>query len=190
MTLTQNKLLERAWAGVTPPSKSANGVAIARTWLSAKHPGFVHYEVISLASHEATFSKRPINPSLVPDALDMLLTPLGHRLADIRWRPDSTKPHDGEKQRAAEVDASNFVYFLAAGPFLKIGKTSGAPDARIRELQTGCPFPIHLVAHTTGGMKRERELHKQFAKYRAHGEWFRHEGDLAVFVQELAGGLS
>lgn len=160
---------------------------MAETYLSAQHPGFVHYEVTSITRHESWASKRPVAPSMVATALDLLLQPLGFSVDDIRWRPDDCKPHDGKREALRGRQAQDFVYFLLAGPFVKIGKTSGRPDSRIKELQTGCPFPIQLVGHVRGGMSKERELHRSFADYRAHGEWFRHEGALAEFIRTIKG---
>lgn len=185
MMLTPEKVLERSWKGVTPPAMAAKGVAMAHTWLSARHPGFVHYEVVSITEQQGWNSKRPVDPAYIGDALQMLLQPLGFSMEDVRWRPDGTKPHDNERKERRLAAEDNFVYFISAGPFLKIGKTSGSPDARIKELQTGCPFPIQLAAYLSGGVGKERELHRRFDEYRAHGEWFRHEGRLAAFVKSL-----
>jgi hypothetical protein len=54
---------------------------------------------------------------------------------------------------------------------VKIGYTDD-PIARIRALQTGCAEELEIVAIVRGDMKQERQLHKQFAGHRAHGEWF------------------
>lgn len=185
MMLTPEKFLERSWKGITQPALAAKGVAMAHTWLSDRHPGHVHYEVVSITQQQGWNSKRPIDPVYIGDALQLLLQPLGFSLDDVRWRPDGTKPHDNERRERRLAEQDHFVYFVTAGPFLKIGKTSGAPDSRIKELQTGCPFPMQLVAHLPGGLRKERELHRKFDEYRAHGEWFRHEGRLAAFVQSL-----
>lgn len=80
------------------------------------------------------------------------------------------------------------VYFIRAGAFVKIGKESGPViGARLRDLQTGCPWPMHLVAVLPGGLERERELHLRFAhlRVRNNGEWFHERGALAQFIAQL-----
>ena len=68
------------------------------------------------------------------------------------------------------------VYFI--GPELKCGMpckigTTGDIRTRLARLSASSPFPLHLHAVALGGYDREREFHRRFAQYRAHGEWFR-----------------
>lgn len=68
---------------------------------------------------------------------------------------------------------SRWVYLvgtLGARP-VKIGVASTV-ESRIAELQTGSPLPLYLIWKTRGGQSLERDLHKRFAPYRIHGEWF------------------
>lgn len=55
----------------------------------------------------------------------------------------------------------------------KIG-SSAYPERRIKDLQTGSPIPLSLIAvkEVETPEKEERKLHKLWAKHRAHGEWF------------------
>jgi hypothetical protein len=68
------------------------------------------------------------------------------------------------------------IYFIQdQSTFLiKIGYT-GADDAaaRLKQLQTGCPSGLVLLATTDGDQLTERQLHDQFAAHRERGEWFR-----------------
>ncbi|GAB3161656.1 hypothetical protein GCM10027059_12380 [Myceligenerans halotolerans] len=67
------------------------------------------------------------------------------------------------------------VYLLSDGDYLKIGHTTRDVERRVRELQTGSPREIRLIAVLPGASTdTERELHAQFAAYRvrANGEWF------------------
>ena len=84
----------------------------------------------------------------------------------------------GEKQQ--------FVYFIQAGkePKVKIGITNSI-DNRLKQLQTGCPYPLNILAIIPGGRKKEKELHKRFEKYSEIGEWFSLSGDLQDFVDKL-----
>ncbi len=68
---------------------------------------------------------------------------------------------------------SRWVYLvgsLRARP-VKIGVAQDV-EARMVELQTGSPVPLHLIWKTRGGGALERDLHERFASYRIHGEWF------------------
>lgn len=67
------------------------------------------------------------------------------------------------------------VYALRAGPHVKIGTTQGPIAARMRELSTGCPYPIVCVGWQVGGPSLEKALHRYYAAYRTHGEWFEYE---------------
>lgn len=64
------------------------------------------------------------------------------------------------------------VYFLRAGPFVKIGFTSGAPAKRIRELSTGCPYKPILIGIREATRATETWLHHIFAGQRVNLEWF------------------
>lgn len=81
--------------------------------------------------------------------------------------------------------AATRVYFLAAetAGLIKIG-CSHQPDRRTRDLQVTSPIGLKVLAVISGGRKRERELHHQFAHLRAHGEWFRSAPDLLAFIAE------
>lgn len=68
------------------------------------------------------------------------------------------------------------VYFIEAGPLIKIGRT-GWIVPRLAELERVIPVPIRLVAviqvlTIDDTRVLESELHLRFAEYRHHGEWF------------------
>jgi len=73
--------------------------------------------------------------------------------------------NDGQESRWVYLVGS-----LQARP-VKIGVARDV-DARVAELQTGSPVPLHLIWKTRGGGVLERDLHARFAPYRIHGEWF------------------
>ncbi len=76
-----------------------------------------------------------------------------------------------------------FVYFMTAGPFVKIGCCGRDPYARMAELQVACPYELRLACCFVGGFDLERSMHSDWASFRGEiGEWFRLEGDLAEFV--------
>lgn len=63
------------------------------------------------------------------------------------------------------------VYVLECGGYYKIGFSKN-PLERVRQLQTGCPFRLHLVGTVTAPQTAEFALHNKYADKRMHGEWF------------------
>jgi len=100
---------------------------------------------------------------------------------------------DRAKLRAAEAetlrllsdfrDAGSFVYYIGCRSWVKIGKAK-KPAQRLRELQTGCPLPIDVLAVEPGGRRVEAMRHREFGALRLHGEWFKHTAGLASHVHE------
>lgn len=68
---------------------------------------------------------------------------------------------------------SDHVYLVGCARLtpVKIGLAVD-PVRRLACLQTGSPVALKLLWHTQGGPALEGALHKRFAKYRIHGEWF------------------
>jgi hypothetical protein len=54
---------------------------------------------------------------------------------------------------------------------VKLGKSAGHPSQRLRELQTGNPRPLRLLAYTRH--LTERAVHLRWRALREQGEWFR-----------------
>lgn len=60
---------------------------------------------------------------------------------------------------------------------MKIGKARD-PEQRLRDLQTGCPYQLKIIAKIKCRSDRhalevERLAHKYFDRYRMRGEWFK-----------------
>lgn len=55
---------------------------------------------------------------------------------------------------------------------------------RLAEVQTGCSSRLQFIAQASMPGKRPQEfaLHKRFARLRVHGEWFRCDAELKVFL--------
>lgn len=53
----------------------------------------------------------------------------------------------------------------------KIGRTTD-PVTRLKDLQTPSPVPLAYIKIVEAHPTLEGSLHRQFAKYRVHGEWF------------------
>jgi hypothetical protein len=67
------------------------------------------------------------------------------------------------------------VYLVGAESgtgLVKIGTTTTAVSKRLSALQTGSPVRLTVLWTTPGGVALESRLHRIFAAYRRHGEWF------------------
>ena len=83
--------------------------------------------------------------------------------------------------------AASWVYFILAPDvdLVKIGHThSRYPERRLHEIQGMCPVVLKRLAIMPGSWDDEQELHRKFAAYRSHGEWFRFEIEIIDFVRE------
>ncbi len=80
------------------------------------------------------------------------------------------------------------VYFVEAvgTGCVKVGFTGGHIENRLRDLACVSPHELRLLATMLGGLGEEQALHIRFAPLRVRGEWFRHEGELAELIAELA----
>lgn len=72
---------------------------------------------------------------------------------------------------------------------IKIGR-SGDVEARLTELQTGCPHKLRIIICVPGEGHIERQLHQKLAHHRLRngkGEWFREEclPDLPVRLYDM-----
>ena len=76
------------------------------------------------------------------------------------------------------------VYFLQCGEFVKIGIASRVQD-RVRIIHSCSPHKMELLHVEPGGLKRERELHAEFAAYRHRDEWFIIAGRLAEYLASV-----
>lgn len=68
------------------------------------------------------------------------------------------------------------VYIFRAGPtnLFKVGGTTNSPLHRIKEIQTGCPYPLEFYDgfESDDCWMCESKLHSALAEYRTVGEWF------------------
>lgn len=90
-----------------------------------------------------------------------------------------------------EPEATNQgVYFIRGAGLVKIG-ISDCVVTRIRELQLMGPAPLEPlgfipVEHRQELTQIERQLHRQFAADRSHGEWFKETLALAQHIAQEA----
>lgn len=71
------------------------------------------------------------------------------------------------------TNAQGFVYVMWAkgANRIKIGH-SFSPKDRLRAIQTGCPFPVEILATWPGSQELERRIHRYLSQFRQVGEWF------------------
>lgn len=80
-----------------------------------------------------------------------------------------------------------WTYFIGwkGGP-VKIGRAAD-PVSRMREIQTGCPYRVHLWAVSSYPMHAEPRLHNRFCEHRLMREWFSWHPDLEAMMASLNG---
>jgi T5orf172 domain len=74
------------------------------------------------------------------------------------------------------------TYFMRAGDLIKIGRTSGSVETRLRNLRTGNPALVLLYVHP---QDIEQHCHKRFAYLRQRGEFFTATSTLLAFIDRL-----
>lgn len=95
----------------------------------------------------------------------LLLGKVGHKPKFSHYKPHEFK--DG------------YVYLIEAADVsrLKIGFAKRVQE-RLDGLKTGSPVELKLIASIVGTPDTERAMHKTFAQYRVHLEWFRDHPDI------------
>lgn len=74
-----------------------------------------------------------------------------------------------------------FIQAVSGGP-IKIGYAAD-PEKRIAEIQRMSPIELRTLKVIEGDLRQEKGLHKHFAKFRLHGEWFNlNEGMLDIVI--------
>jgi Meiotically Up-regulated Gene 113 (MUG113) protein len=101
---------------------------------------------------------------------------LQYEMHDWSWSPKASRYMRHHK-------TPTFIYFLRCGGHIKIGVAKNV-DARIGQLQMGCPLPLELIAAVPGKPMEEKKLHAKFRHLRSTGEWFRAEKPLLDFIAE------
>lgn len=78
------------------------------------------------------------------------------------------------------VEGLRWVYFAERDGLVKIGYSAN-PIRRAEQLGA------ELLAVMPGGARMERLMHRHFADYRSHGEWFHPGLGLIIFIEALHG---
>lgn len=149
---------------------------------SSSHPGYWHVQRI-WEGGAAEETKRP----MLPWGVAALLQTWGIPSAQDAWKESISANDDaGDPADLRAARPYNVVYFLQAGPFVKIGFTGGCPLYRISQLKTGCPYEIRLLATMKGNQQTERALHRRFQMHLSAREWFHANEELMSFIKENA----
>lgn len=89
-------------------------------------------------------------------------------------RSNDTIPWRVREKSLSYVSCFTTIYFIGLAlddHFVKIGQANTV-RTRLKELQTGNPFELKLIAAFKGHGAWESELHRAFAAYHVRGEWF------------------
>jgi len=110
--------------------------------------------------------------------LEAEVNKLRARLAD---RPRRLAEKPGPKGPRGE----GTVYFFGLRDFLKVGFTTRDVNDRIRDLSTGTPEPITLIAAIEGTHETERAWQRRFKPWHHEREWFQRAPCEAIIAAEL-----
>jgi hypothetical protein len=111
---------------------------------------------------------------------------LSWRVSALRPRRRVTRRSSTAATRGASTSAAYFAHCAAAGQH-KIGFAHHL-QARLAELQTGCPFPLalHRNVTCTAPASYEAQAHAHFAEARRSGEWFEvTAAEIDAYIAEL-----
>lgn len=91
------------------------------------------------------------------------------------------QPRSIQRRRQDTVlryEGGRYVYYALRDNLVKIGYSSD-PHRRVKA------FQAKLIAYEVGGSALEKARHRRFAHLREHGEWFRYEGELKNWVEDM-----
>lgn len=94
--------------------------------------------------------------------------------------------HSLRDRDTAQPPADGYVYAITDGDAIKIGWTRrppAGPGGRLVQLQTAHPRKLRLLGVVAGALAAEANLHRRFAAYRLHGEWFRYVPDIVEYFE-------
>jgi Meiotically Up-regulated Gene 113 (MUG113) protein len=112
----------------------------------------------------------------------------GRRLIVMASYFEMLNAQDGQRPAPMPQFRKGFIYFIGSEDGrVKIGYST-KPGKRLRAVQTGASTLLRLIAAVRGSPQDEQQLHAKFVDYRLRGEWFRFEGELRTYVEELTDG--
>ena len=87
-------------------------------------------------------------------------------------------------------NVTGWIYVIETETACKIGYSEN-PRRRIAQIQTMCPDEfkrVFISCCSPDVMRIEKNLHRQFAKYKTKGEWFRTDYEKIVYEVKKATG--
>jgi hypothetical protein len=97
------------------------------------------------------------------------------------------------RKKNVSIDVFGLVYFVEAVGCerVKIGWTRrGNLAQRVAGLQSGCPFPLEVLAAYPGLIIHEHREHRRFKQYRLHCEWFSLSEEILGYLDALVSGAN
>lgn len=175
--LSDRDLHSSAWVG---HALSEDGIVVALITGSYTAPGLFMVRVCGKTTSQ---NVRPIRAETVGVYVATFLERHGADASSVKWSASEDFPIDTPNDANGKGGA--IVYFLAAGPFIKIGKATGDAGTRVAQLQTGCPYHIEIIGEIPGGYTLETRLHRQFRHIHAYGEWFHDAPELRSYISSI-----
>lgn len=154
---------------------------------SFEYKSYFNIEIISVENQCSINTKKPVSAEFVKYSFNSYLKELNSNHQLFKWDCKEQEPIKSTISKTSRKLVSveklqDIVYFVSAGDFIKIGKSTGNPKARIQTLQTGCPYKIEVIGWINGDVCLEKELHQRFSKHKAHGEWFKNHSDITDYL--------
>jgi len=121
---------------------------------------------------------------------DLLFCPNCQKLiaeiAELRALQAGAELYARVEKAEARRGRQRHIYFIGGedGP-IKIGIAVN-PSARLKELQTGHPARLSVLATVLGPDSLEGDYHVRFAEHRLEGEWFARHPDILAEIERLA----
>ncbi len=158
---------------------------------SSIHKGYFNLNMFASGSGYSIDTKKPITPEFVKYSFELYLKEFNGNPNNFNWtyreQNHLDNIHAVSTKKFPRIEKTqDIVYFISAGNFIKIGKSTGNPKARIQTLQTGCPYKIEVLGWINGDVYLEKELHKKFSKHKAHGEWFSNHYDITDYLSKAS----
>lgn len=100
-------------------------------------------------------------------------TPPMYDNEDILFIDQFESTNGNELSVTDKESPSRAIYIIKADKFVKIG-ISNDISKRVTSLQSGCPFPINVIANINleNASEIEKSLHRIYRKHCVRGEWF------------------